>query len=283
MQISRTARLVLGAVALTCVLAGPALAQDVSEETVDYFKANCTSCHTIGGGRLAGPDLKGAAERRDPEWLATFITNPQRVIDSGDSYAAELLREAKGQVMPTLPGLSKDRAAKLIELIVVESAKEKSRFVGLQLSDRPLTAADVRYGRALYEGETSIASGAPTCIGCHDVDGTVGFGGGRLGPDLTDVYSRLEGRKPLAAWLAAPPSLTMQPIFADHPLDSDEVLSLVAYLKSTAETGRPASGHGPFGFLIAGIAGALVVLVGFDLIWRHRFRGVRRRLVMESK
>ena len=283
MQISRNVRTLLATVLLTGALAAPALAQDVSEETVNYFKANCTSCHTIGGGRLTGPDLKGVTERQSPEWLATFIVNPARVINGGDAYALDMKREAKDQVMPTLPGLTKDLASKLVELIVVESAKEKSRFVGLQLSDRPLTDEDVAYGRALFNGGTAIASGAPACIGCHQVDGTGGFGGGRLGPDLTDVYSRLEGRKPLAAWLAAPPSLTMQPIFSDHPLESDEVLSMVAYLKSTAESGRPTPGHGAFAFLIAGMAGAVVILVGFDLIWRRRFRGVRRRLVMESK
>jgi mono/diheme cytochrome c family protein len=283
MQTSRSVGRALGALALICALATSAGAQDVSEETVDYFKTNCTSCHTIGGGKLAGPDLKGATERKDADWLATFIVNPQRVINSGDAYALELVREAKDQIMPAVPGLTKDRALKLVELIQVESAKEKSRFVGLQLSDRALTDEDVAYGRALYEGSAAFASGAPACLGCHEVDGTGGFGGGRLGPDLTDVYSRLEGRKPLAAWLAAPPSLTMQPVFADQPLDSDEVLALVAYLKSTAESGRPVPGRGPFAFLIAGIAGAVVVLVGFDLIWRRRFRGVRRRLVMESK
>ena len=30
-----------------------------------FFRQNCANCHTIGGGRLTGPDLKGVTERRD--------------------------------------------------------------------------------------------------------------------------------------------------------------------------------------------------------------------------
>ncbi|MBI4607901.1 MAG: cytochrome c [Candidatus Rokubacteria bacterium] len=32
------------------------------------FQEKCVSCHTIGGGRLVGPDLQGVTARRDREW-----------------------------------------------------------------------------------------------------------------------------------------------------------------------------------------------------------------------
>ncbi len=252
---------------------------DISEETVEYFRLNCTSCHTIGGGRLTGPDLKDVAERQSIEWLTTFIVDPKRVIDSGDADAQALFKEANGLYMPTLPGMTRQRAAALLELIAYESTKEESRFKGLQISDRPLTQHDIDRGQRLFEGTEAIASGAPSCLGCHTIDGTGGFGGGRLGPDLTDAFSRLEGRKALASWLAAPPGLTMQPVFKDRPIEGEEVLALVAYLKSRAEAGPPATKQGPLEFLIAGIAGVMGALVLFDLIWRRRFRAVRRPLV----
>jgi cytochrome c2 len=58
-----------------------------AQETADYFKKNCASCHTIGGGRLTRPDLKDVTKRKDREWLTTFITNPKATIDGGDPYA----------------------------------------------------------------------------------------------------------------------------------------------------------------------------------------------------
>lgn len=256
--------------------------KEISEETVDFFKANCVSCHTIGGGALAGPDLKGLLERRDREWLVRFILDPKAVIDGGDPYAQELFRVAKGTYMPTLATMTRDRAGKLLDLVEVESAKEKSRFAGLQISDRPLTPADVALGRDLFSGRRAFASGAPACAGCHDVAGMGAFGGGRLGPDLTDVYARLEGRKSLGAWLGAPPAATMMPVFRDRPLDGEEILALVAYLKDASEAGAAAGRDGLLLFLLAGLGGAAGILVVFDFLWRGRFRGVRRALVEGS-
>lgn len=182
-----------------------------SEETIAFFEANCMSCHTIGGGRLTGPDLKGLTERRELDWLVEFIPDPKGMIDRGDPYAAKLFQDARGVYMTKVPGIDRALAEKLVAFIAVESAKESSRYAGLQISDRPLTAVDVERGGRLFRGADSFASGAPACLSCHTVQGIGGLGGGRLGPDLTSVYARLEGRNPLAAWLSAPPGLTMQP------------------------------------------------------------------------
>jgi len=271
--------LVLAAFALAGTRAARAQDADISEETVEFFRVNCTSCHTIGGGRLAGPDLRDVETRQTRDWLSTFIVDPRRVIDAGDPYAQQLFKDAKGVYMTTLPGMTRQRATDLLDLIAYESTKEESRFKGLQVSDRPLTPFDVERGRRLFEGAESFAAGAPACVGCHSIDGLGGFGGGRLGPDLTDAYSRLEGRKALAAWLGAPPGLTMQPVFKDKPLDGDEILGLVAYMKSRAESGPHAPPAGPLEFLLAGVCGVAGGLVAFDLVWRRRFRAVRRPLV----
>ena len=38
-----------------------------------YETKGCPACHTIGGGRLVGPDLAGVAERRDRDWIIAMI------------------------------------------------------------------------------------------------------------------------------------------------------------------------------------------------------------------
>ena len=60
------------------------------------FKQNCASCHTIGGGRITGPDLRNVEERKERAWLVGFVQDPQGVIASGDAYALELKQEARG-------------------------------------------------------------------------------------------------------------------------------------------------------------------------------------------
>ncbi|MBL8842673.1 MAG: cytochrome c [Planctomycetes bacterium] len=261
---------------------GGAEAQAPSEETIQYFKQNCASCHTIGGGRLAGPDLKGALQRRDRDWLVRFVLDPKALIDSGDSYAQGLLKEARGVVMPSVPGLTRDRAGKLIDLVDAESKLERSQFAGALVSDRPLTPADAALGAELFRGTRRFAAGGPACISCHSNAAIGGLGGGLLGPDLTDAYSRLEGRKALSAWLSAPPSPTMAPIYRSKPLDPDEVLALVAWLQVVAERGDEARSPPMLGFTLAGIGGAALILVLFDFLWRRRFRDVRKSLVERS-
>jgi mono/diheme cytochrome c family protein len=282
------------AIATLAAAASAALAADPpSEETIAYFKQNCASCHTIGGGRLTGPDLKNVTQRRTREQLAKFIPDPKSAIDGGDPYLVKLWNDANGVYMPPPPGITPERAQKLLDLIEAESALEKSQFAGGTLSDRPLTDADVERGRAIFEGSLPLVNGAPACIACHGVEGAPGFGGGRLGPDLTGVFARLGGRKALGAWLTAPQSVTMTPVFRGREMKEHEILGLVAYLKERAENGSPAvlsapptavpAGAGRFEFLVAGVGGLLAALAVFDFLWRNRFRSVRRAMVEKSR
>ena len=114
-----------------------------AQEAADFFRENCISCHTIGGGRLTGPDLKDVSERKDRDWLGRFLLNPKAVIDSGDPYAVELFEQARGTVMPTIPGMTPEHAATLLDLIEEESKLEESQFKGLQITDRPFTAEEI--------------------------------------------------------------------------------------------------------------------------------------------
>lgn len=257
----------------------PALAQ----ETADFFKANCASCHTIGGGRLTGPDLKDIGKRRDRAWLASFIADPKAVIDGGDAYAAKILEEARGVVMPTLPGLDKARVEALIALIDEESKKEKSAFAGSQVSDRPLTAKDVATGRGIFFGTVGLKNGGPACIACHTVSEVGSLGGGRLAPDLTAVFERYQGRKTLATWLAAPATPTMAALFKGQPLEPEEVLALVAFFNTTMRQPAQDASSAQLSFVLIGIVGALILLGLFEAVWHGRFRAVRRPLVHESK
>ena len=262
-----------------CLAAGLSAQQPPSEETIAYFEQNCQQCHTIGGGVLTGPDLKDVTKRRDKAWLTKFIRNPKAIMDSGDPYARKLLKDFKGQIMPALPGLTADRAGKLVDLIAAESKLEKSRFAKTLVSDRPLTPEDIVVGRELFIGTTPFERDAPACISCHTTLDVQGFGGGMLGPDLSTAYARLEGRKALAAWLTKPPSLVMAPVFKGHDLQEDEILGLVAYMKSVAEQGATEAESKTLEFLLAGIGSAALLLLSFDYFWRRRYRAVRRPLV----
>ncbi len=267
--------------AMLCLSAGLLFfsPQAIGQDTPVYFKLNCTNCHTIGGGRLTGPDLKDVSKRQEREWLINFLMNPKSVLDSGDSYGKKILEESRGIYMPTPPQISKDRAENLLDLIEDESLLEESQFKGLKISTAPFTDDDRAKGRNIFLGPHRLEAGGSACISCHSMYDTPSLGGGRLGPDLTNVYERLKGRKALSAWLGAPGTETMQPIFANHPLKSEEVHALVAYFESTTAE-RPAdSSAGRVAFLLSGLVGAVIGVFFLDTLWKRRFHSVRRTLV----
>ncbi len=254
-----------------------------SQTPAEYFKQHCANCHTIGGGRLTGPDLKNVNQRKSREWLVNWILDPKGVLQSGDPYAAKLLKEARGAVMTRSPGITESMAKALLDLIAEESKKEKSRFAGLQISDRALLPEDITGGRALFTGAKPLKNGGPACIGCHTVNSFDGLlGGGTMGLNLTRAYARLNGRKGLSAWLSSPASKTMQPIFNKKPIAEGEILPLVAFLKSETEMDKPQPAAATINFLLFGLGGAVVLLVLFDFLWNNRMREIRRKLIKET-
>lgn len=61
----------------------------------------CKACHTLGGGPLVGPDLKGITDIRDEAWLIDFIQNSQEMIQAGDELAVKVFNENSNIPMPS--------------------------------------------------------------------------------------------------------------------------------------------------------------------------------------
>jgi len=262
----------------------------------DDFRVSCASCHTIGGGPLVGPDLKDVTARvgtpdgpASRAWLVDFIVRPREILASGDPYAAKLKAAARNQEMQVVSGMTAKRAEALLQVIEVESKKERSVFgkaAGADLPTDPRSlAALVARGREFFVGGRALSGGGAACLGCHQAGDAGALGGGRLGPDLTAAPSRLGGVRALQAWLAAPPTPTMKPQFGlqagGRPLVSEaEILPLVAFLADAEAHGAGPDRTGQqLAFVILGVFGAGAALVGLDFAWRRRFRGVRASLV----
>lgn len=264
---------------ITTLLALAMAAPAAADEAATYFRQNCMSCHTIGGGRLVGPDLKDVSKRADRDWLLKFMVNPKGFLDAGDPIALKLKEEARGAVMPNIAGLDAAKAGSLLALIENESKLPKSQFIGLNLSDQPFTAADIENGRRIVDGTRRLENGGASCLSCHAVNGQGALGGGRLGPDLTKVYERMNGRKNLASWLMAPATPTMRPLFANNSMTNDEIVALVAYLESAAKKPPVNGDTSTLAFFLLGLGGAVFGFIGADTVWRKRFRGVRKPMV----
>lgn len=75
------------------------VSHEIQLEGEKLFKENCASCHAPNKD-LVGPSLACIGERRDREWLYSWIRNSMDMINSGDSIAVGLYEEW-GKTMQT--------------------------------------------------------------------------------------------------------------------------------------------------------------------------------------
>ena len=90
------------------------------------FIKGCSTCHSIGGGDFIGPDLKDISKRRDPEWLARFMIEPNKMRFEKDPLAMELLEKFKGIKMPNL-GLKQVDVDDVLKYIAAKSKEAESQ------------------------------------------------------------------------------------------------------------------------------------------------------------
>lgn len=103
-----------------------AIDSKVADDGMGLFMVKgCTGCHTIGGGRLGGPDLAGVTERRDTLWLDKFLADPPALAEK-DTAVQRMVEEFNGIIMPNLDLKPAERRA-LIHYLARESEKLRSR------------------------------------------------------------------------------------------------------------------------------------------------------------
>lgn len=86
---------------------------------------SCARCHSIGQGKLIGPDLKGFTERHSREWLINFIRSSETMIKSGDTTALRLFHDNENLPMPD-HNFTAEEATSLIDYIEAEEKKLKA-------------------------------------------------------------------------------------------------------------------------------------------------------------
>ncbi|MBI4503470.1 MAG: cytochrome c [Gemmatimonadetes bacterium] len=238
---------------------------DRGQET---FQGVCAACHTIGGGRLVGPDLRGVTERRSEQWIIDFVQHSQRLVSAGDSTAVALFKEYQEIPMPDQP-LSADEVRQLLGYIRGASASG----AGLGPVVAEATEEQILLGREFFQGTERFANGGPSCTSCHDVTDEAITGGGVLARELTTAFSRLGGPG-VQSVIANPPFPVMQRAYRDNPLTEPEVAALVGFLGlvGAQQALHQPRGSGPKLFA-AGLGGAVLLLALYSLAWGGRSRG----------
>lgn len=239
-----------------------------SQDGADLFKRTCAPCHSIGGGRLVGPDLAGVTKKADKVWLTKFIKNSADLIKSGDPAAVAIGKEYNNLLMPPYGGSDNEVAA------IINFIDSKGGATQTAVADTFLNAASVENvmrGRALFSGNLSLKNSGSPCIACHSVHDASGIGGS-LAKSLNLSYYMLKGQG-IKALLMSPPFPAMTNTYAAHPLNDQEIYDLAAYLKNISQT--MVKGHATmasFPFLLLGIGGWCIFMLLLLGLWRLRKR-----------
>ena len=241
----------------------PALpALPVQADGAAVYAEKCATCHQPGGVGLPGsfPPLAGNPAATDPAYVEDVIRN-------GLSGPLEVDGVNYDAVMVAVD-LSDDERAAVVEYVVGLASAEPADDTS---SDDSETAApvepvvgDAARGRMLFTGSTTFENGGGACVSCHEAGDVGHWGGSALGPDLDASFANLGGEAGLAAWLAAPASPTMQPIFTDEPLTEAEIADLVAFLETAPDLDRPST-YGD-ALLLGGLGGLALLLGAMALI-----------------
>jgi mono/diheme cytochrome c family protein len=243
-----------------------------AEKGEAIFLQKCSSCHTVGGGRLVGPDLKGVTDRRDEKWLRSFIKNPEDLFSRKDKTAMELLQEYAIK-MPA-SGLTSREIDQVIMYFKSSVLKEKA---APQETGEPMQGNKDK-GLAFFKGMERFKNGGPPCVSCHTIAG-IEIPGGALGPDLTKAGGSY-GKDGLSSVLKDVPFPTMQPIYVNKPLTDEEIADLAEFISNVNAEATSVSFKNS-AFLLA--TGLVVFVAIMQFVWAGRLRDVRKTLVNSTK
>ena len=258
---------------LTITLPVTVWAQEPGEQ---LFQTSCSACHTLGGGRLVGPDLIAVGERRSAEWIGQFIQSSTSLIQSGDAEAIAVFEEFSGMPMPDFP-LTDVQIKQIISFMETKSSGEAPTPDEIAIEEpavaEPISMESVVRGQEMFQGTIRFQNGGASCNACHDVKNDAVIGGGILAAELTTVFSRMGGSG-VGAILGQAPFPVMQAAYEKNALTDDEITDLVAFLQNADEQHlfQQPRDYG-VGLFASGAVGAGVMFLFFAFIWRGRKRG----------
>jgi len=213
-----------------------------AQDGASLFKQTCSACHTIGKGKLVGPDLKGVNTKRSEAWITSFVKNAQ-AFGEKDADAKAMITEF-GYPMPNQNVSDADIKA-IIKYIGENSPTEVAQTTetAAPVVETPADPAldpananhdDILAGLMLFSGEHRLSNKGPSFITCHNVLQGELIAVGLVAKDLTKVYERL-GAAGINGMLSAPPFPAMAASYKDSPLTEKEIFQLSAFFNDAAK------------------------------------------------
>ncbi len=254
----------------------------------------CKACHTIGQGKLLGPDLLNISKKRDATWLKNFIKSSQTLIKIGDAQAVEIYEEYNKLLMVdyNLPDSDINAIIKYIDSFNTADSKGESTTSS---ADSLAAVKNAEYlasidtdentskGKALFQGKRKFKNGGASCVSCHHVNSKEIVQGGLLAKDLTHCFSTIGGLAGIKGIIDFPPYPAMKDAYENANLTDEENIQIQVFLMHADENNN-ASESSVSDLIKQGIIGVIILLVLIFVIWfKRKKRSVNYEIIQRQR
>ncbi len=235
------------------------------------FNNKCSVCHTIGGGKLVGPDLQDVHKKYNNTWLKQFILSSSSMIRQADEKALLIFNQYNKIIMPD-HNLSDRQLVDLIQYIVKASDLLNMSTIDNvdTANDKALANDDVLLGKNLFLGYKSFKNAGPACLSCHNINLLDSMSGGSLAVDLTKVFDRI-GAKGIESIIKSSPFPAMNIAYNNYKLEENEVIAVRSFLQdlNARDVGDKIVNYS-INMIGIGIVGVFVLSILLSFIWMKR-------------
>lgn len=189
------------------LMAAPAAAQEQfqPDKSAEFFFYRCAGCHTVGGGKLSGPDLINATQ-----WAEADLKTAVKKMEKNTGALPE-----PDIAMLTVFLKDKNVASRI--------TLQKQKIIAELRAKMPPPSYEK--GRALFLGRQAFFNNGPACVNCHFYVRQ----GGSLGLELSKVNSKMTGVV-LQSAIENANYKVMRAIYQDRKITTEESLHLAEYL-----------------------------------------------------
>ena len=120
---------IVSLLALLFALSSVASAKTSIDEGKAIFTTRCTSCHNVNK-QMVGPALANIDQRRNIDWIISFVHSPKSMIANNDKDAIALFNQFNKVTMPDHSDLTADNIKNIVAYIKtqVSTSTEKAPF-----------------------------------------------------------------------------------------------------------------------------------------------------------
>ena len=172
---SKLSRLVINSLVFLLLFSLSLSAQEADVANGEkLFKSTCAACHRLDK-KLVGPALAGVTEKREQDWLISWIKDSPGMIKSGDKLAIQVFEENNKLPMIANPQLSDQDIIDILAYIDGKPVAAKAAPTAQEVDP------GVERGKKLFKSN---------CAACHKMEGKL------IGPELLKIGDKYE-----AEWL----------------------------------------------------------------------------------